>query len=88
VHNDPDNNSYFEVGYSTSVKEIGFDVFVGATPGGDNLYYGTDSFNVINIGVTASKEIKFSDDFSLPIFGSYIINPNSEIAHFVFGVSL
>ncbi len=52
------------------------------------MYYGTNSFNVINIGVTAIKEIKITDNFSLPIFGSYILNPNQEISNFVFGISI
>ncbi len=88
VHNDPDNSSYFEIGYSTAVKDVGFDIFAGATPGGTNMFYGTEKFAFVNVGITASKEIKISDDFSLPVFGSYIINPNQNIAHFVFGISL
>lgn len=88
VYNDPDNTTYFEVGYSTVLKEIGIDVFVGATPGGERGYYNTDEFKIINIGVKASKEIKITDDFSLPVFGSYVLNPNENVAHFVFGISL
>lgn len=88
VHNDTDYSSYFELGYSSTVNDVGLDYFIGATPGGANSYYGTTNFNVINIGVTASKEIKITDDFSLPIFGSFILNPNQEIAYFVFGITL
>jgi hypothetical protein len=88
VYNDADNSSYFELGYSTSVQSVDLSLFAGATPGGTNMYYGTTDFNFVNVGVTASKEIKITDDFSLPIFGSYILNPNQEIAHFVFGISL
>lgn len=88
VYNDTDNSSYFEVGYTTSVQAVDLTVFAGATPGGTNMYYGTTDFNLVNIGVTASKEIKITEDFSLPIFGSYILNPNQEIAHFVFGISI
>ena len=88
VYNDPDYSSYFEVGYSTSLNNVGFDIFIGATPGGENKFYGTENFNVINIGITASKEIKISEHFSLPIFGSYILNPNQDQGHFVFGISI
>ncbi len=88
VHNDADNSSYFEVGYLTSVKSVDLTAFVGASPGGVNLYYGNSNFNVINAGVTASKKIKITDDSSLPIFASYVINPNKEIAHIVLGISL
>ncbi len=88
IYNDEDYSSYFELGYSTFLHEVSIDFFIGATPGGKNKYYGTDKFNVVNMGISASKEMKVSETFSLPIFASYIINPNSEIAHFVLGVSL
>lgn len=88
IYNDADYSSYFELGYGTTAKNVELSFFVGATPGGDGMYYGTDSFNVINIGITAIKEIKITDNFSLPIFGSYIVNPNQEISHFVFGISI
>jgi len=88
VYNDPDYSSYFEVGYSTSIHEVGFDLFIGATPGGQNQYYGTKNFSVINTGITASKSIKITENFSLPIFASYIINPNQSQGHFVFGISI
>lgn len=88
VHNDPDNSSYFEIGYSTAVKNVGFDIFAGATPGGTNMFYGTEKFAFVNVGITASKEIKISDDFSLPLFGSYIINPQQDKGFFVLGISI
>lgn len=88
VYNDPDNSSYFELGYSTTITGVGFDVFLGASPGGDNMYYGNDKFAFVNVGITASKEIKITDDFSLPVFGSYIINPDQDKAQYVFGISL
>ena len=88
VYNEVDNSAYFEIGYSTSVQNTSLSFFAGATTGGDNLYYGTRNFNFINLGVTAVKDIKITDDFSFPIFGSFILNPNIEIAYFVFGISL
>jgi len=88
VYNDPDNTMYFEIGYSTVLNEIGIDVFAGATPGGEKGYYNTDEFKIINIGLKATKKIKITDKFSLPIFASYVFNPNEEIAHFIFGISL
>ncbi len=89
-YNDPGYNSYFELGYSTSIQSVDFSLFVGATPGSteNDGYYGTDKFAIINVGFSAAKEIKVTDDFSLPIFGSFIINPNDDIAHLVFGISI
>ncbi len=88
VYNDDDNSIYFELGYSTEVSEVAVDLFVGGTPGGDGGYYGTTDFNLINIGVTASKDVKITDDFSLPVFSSYVLNPNLEIGYLIFGFSL
>lgn len=88
VYNDDDNTVYFELGYSTKVSDVAVDLFVGGTPGGDRGYYGTTEFNLINIGVTASKDIKITDDFSLPIFSSYVMNPNMEVGYLLFGFSL
>ncbi len=88
AYNDPDNTMYFEVGYSTVLSEIGIDFFAGATPGGEKGYYNTDEFKIINIGVKATKKIKITDKFSLPIFASYVLNPNENVAHLVFGISL
>jgi len=88
VYNDDDNSVYFELGYSTEVSEVTVDLFVGGTPGSDNAFYGTTEFNLINIGVTASKDVKITDDFSLPIFSSYILNPNQEVGYLIFGFSI
>ena len=87
VYNVENNPIYFEVGYSTSVKDVGLNFFVGGTTGDDGFYYATDSFGLINVGLTASKEIKITDDFSLPIFGSIITNPETEDLFYVFGLS-
>ena len=88
VYNDDDNSIYFELGYSTVVQNVGVDFFIGGTPGGDNQFYGTENFNIINIGITATKELMFTDNFALPIFSSYVLNPNLEIGYLIFGLSL
>jgi hypothetical protein len=89
-HNDTGKNVYFELGYSADLKDVALNFFVGGTPGSKEnpAYYGADNFSLIKIGITASKKIKFSDNFSLPVFTSFIINPRAESAHLVFGVSI
>lgn len=88
-YNDAGNNVYFQLDYAFEVNEYGVNLFVGATTGStDNPeYYGTENFNVINFGVQVEKEIKITEDFSLPIFTSYIINPRLEQQYLVFGIS-
>ena len=90
VYNDAGNNVYFQVDYSTSISDVPVDVFVGATTGSEDnpVYYGADSFSVINLGLTVSKEIEITDEFSLPVNSSLIFNPKAEALFMVFGFSL
>lgn len=76
-----DGTLYFEAGYALE----NVDLFVGA---GDGWHSTSGDFEVVNIGIGTSKEIKFSESFSLPLFGQVIMNPNSEQFHIVVGISL
>lgn len=71
---------YYELGYSFDK----FDVFVGAGNGWHTL---NGDFQVCNIGLSSSKELKFSEKFSLPVSGAVIFNPNTEILHIVGTIS-
>ncbi len=58
--------------------------------GGTGAYSGKDDlgFDICNIGISTSKEIKISDSFSLPLSGAAIVNPAYESFHIVVGISL
>lgn len=71
---------YFEAGYSFEH----FGVHVGA---GDGWHTSDGEFMVCNIGITSSKEINITENFSLPLSGAAIWNPESEQFHIVIGVS-
>lgn len=90
VYNDKGNNIYFQAEYITTVEDFGLSLFAGAAMGSEDtpLYYGTDKFNLINAGIKASKQIKISESFSLPVYCSYILNPKAEISYLIFGISL
>lgn len=83
VYNDEDNSLYAEFTYSVGPV----DIFAGAIAG-ESAYYSTDGFALINVGISTSKDIKVTEDFTLPIFGSFILNPDRERAHLVIGFSL
>ncbi len=76
---------YFEVGYG--FKHV--DVFLGAGNGWHTTYKdnGDDVFMICNIGVGTSKEIKVTDSYSIPIFGSVSINPDRKQFNIVAGIS-
>lgn len=88
LYNVKNNPIYFQLGYSTTIKEVGFSAFVGGTPGEDGLYYGVENFSIINVGFTATKAIKITDSFSVPLFGSVMLNPAAENLFYVVGISL
>lgn len=85
---------YIELGYTRSIGNTEFNIFVGATPDdpneklGETGFYRNISEGVINTGIKISKEIKINDKFSLPVHSQLIINPESESIFLVFGFSL
>ncbi len=90
VYNDRGNSIFLEANYPITINGTAVGLFAGATPGNkDNpWYYGSRDFVFLNVGAKVSREIKFSEEFSLPVFGSIIVNPNSEDAFLIFGFTL
>lgn len=74
-------DTYFELGYSKS----NVDLFIGA---GDGWHTVNNNFQVVNIGIAATKEISITEKFAIPVKVAFIVNPNTEQAHIVAGFSL
>jgi hypothetical protein len=89
VYNEAGNNTYFQLDYPFSVNETELGVFCGLTTGSEDNpdYYGTDELALINLGVSAVRNINISDSFSLPLTVSFILNPKAEISYFIAGIS-
>lgn len=86
---DSDNSLYFELGYGGTHKAVDYNVFVGAATGNYYLYgKNDDDFGIVNVGLTLAKDIRITDNFSLPVSGSLITNPTAESIFIVFGFSL
>ena len=80
--------SYLSVSVPFSLGGIDWTAEVGATPWGNDYYNdGGTGFQVSSVSVMASKEIKITDSFSLPLYGQVIWNPYTEGAWFVAGIS-
>ncbi|MDR2948374.1 MAG: hypothetical protein ACK5KL_09525 [Dysgonomonas sp.] len=79
-------STFIELAYPFSVSGVDMGISTGFTPW-ESAVYGTDGFKFTSIALNASKSIKVTDSFSLPIFGNIICNPNLEDIHFVFGIS-
>jgi len=72
---------YFEAGYS--FKHV--DLKLGA---GDGQYTDNGDFKVCVISVGTSKEIKITENFSLPLSGAVILNPSTGGFFITAGISL
>jgi len=83
--NDNSKSSYFELGYTGSVKETTFDAFVGCTP--KSGWYGTTA-GIVNIGVTGYKSLKINENYEILFKTSLITNPQAENIFLVFGITL
>ncbi|MFV0585845.1 MAG: hypothetical protein ACK5NR_01350, partial [Bacteroides reticulotermitis] len=77
-------SSYFELSYPFRVRDVDMNIEAGLTPW-EGMY--SDKFNVVNIGFSATKELKITSDFTLPVSGKLIANPYEEQVYFVFGIS-
>ncbi|MCU7497380.1 MAG: hypothetical protein HF314_06625 [Ignavibacteria bacterium] len=91
AHNDPDKPVYFEASYPVKIKETNLSVFLGAAKGkGKASLYGIEDgkLAIVNAGVTVSKELKITNEFSLPVSTSFVMNPYLSKAFLVLKVSL
>jgi hypothetical protein len=77
-------SSYIEAGYHFNIGEQPVQVFMGLTPA-EGLY--AEKFNLVNMGLSLTKEIPFSEQFTLPISGSFIVNPDAETVFLVASIS-
>jgi hypothetical protein len=77
-------STYFELGYEINIGSNSLKLFLGGTL--SKGYYANKAA-IVNTGVTASREIKISDSFSIPVTASFIINPNAKDVFFVFGMT-
>lgn len=81
-------SSYFSIAASFKLGGLEWSAEIGATPWETSFYNnGATGFEVSHISLTATKEIKFTDSFSLPVFAQATWNPATEGAYFVFGLS-
>lgn len=77
-------SSYFEATAPFRLGGLDFAAEVGITPW-EGAY--STGFNVVNIGLGASKDIKITDSFTVPAYAKVVVNPNSEKAYFIFGIN-
>lgn len=97
---EPDG-SYKKNKYSTYIqasypvikgKKVNLDAFVGAgfALADRNFLYGNgkNSFDIVNAGIKASKTLKISDHYSLPVFMMGMWNPANKYARIQLGATV
>ena len=80
---------FFEDGDTYIAGSVPLSEEVGFTLGlGDGFYTSSGDFELIEVAVSYGKEIKITEDFSLPMSGNLIYNPSADKMYLVFGFSL
>ena len=75
---------YIEAGFSVGVVDVALGY---GSDDEEAAWYANGGSGLVNVSLGGSKDIKITDDYSLPVFGSLIYNPDAETAFLVFGMS-
>ena len=80
-------STYVELAAPFKLATVDWTASLGAVPFATD-FYGTTGFAVTNLSLKATKDIKITDSFSIPVFGQLVGNPCSQKAYLVFGFTL
>jgi len=80
-------SSYAEVAVPFKLATVDWTATAGAVPFATTSY-GTTGFAVTNISLRATKDIRVTDSFSIPVFAQVATNPCAQKAYLVFGLTL
>lgn len=82
-------SSYINADVPFKLGDLDWTFSVGAVPFKTSFYNGwTNGFEVSDLSLGVSKELKISDSISIPVFAKTTWNPATESAYFAFGISL
>jgi len=80
-------SSYFQLQAPFRLATCNWEATAGLVPWASD-YYSTNGFSVTYLSLRATKDIKITDSFSLPLFAQLIANPASQGMYFVAGFTL
>lgn len=80
-------SSYAEVTVPFQLATVDWAATLGVSPYATS-YYGTTGFAVTDVSLKATKTLKVTESFSIPVFGQIVANPCSQKAYLVFGFTL
>ena len=80
-------SSYFEIAAPFSFIGCDWTAALGAVPYA-STYYGNSGFAITNVSLRATKAIKVTNTFDIPVFAGITANPCSQKAYLVAGFTL
>ena len=80
-------SSYLEASVPFAFGGVDWTATAGVVPFATD-FYGADGFAFINVALTAAKDIRVTDTFSIPVFAQLAANPYDGKAFLVFGITL
>ena len=90
-HNKDGDRAYSSYVEATAPFKLGgcdWEASVGAVPFATSFYGEANGFAVTHVGVKATKDLKITDSFSVPVFAQVAANPSTEKAYLVVGFTL
>ena len=83
-------SSYFELNAPFKFASCDWNATLGGVPYHAEFYVANNAsgFAICNVSVKATKDIKITDSFSVPVFAAINTNPSSQKAYLVFGFTL
>lgn len=77
-------STYLELGYERTIGNTNLKLFAGGTLG--EGYYASKAA-VVNVGLTATRDLQLTEKTALPLTGSVIVNPDAKSVYLVFGIT-
>ena len=82
-------SSYFEAAVPFRLATVDWTATAGAVPYATDFYNEwTGGFSVTKLALKATKDIKITDTFSVPLFAELSANPRTQKAYLVVGLTL
>jgi flavin-dependent dehydrogenase len=81
-------STYIELGYAYGPASF----FFGFSPWESYYTAYRNEFEVVNVGLTVSKALKITKDYSLPLRSTLVVNPSggynrADYVHLIFGIT-
>ncbi len=81
-------SSYVEASAPFKLGGLSWEAKVGAVPYATSFYAEANGFAVVNVSLSATRDITITDTFTLPVFAAINTNPSTQKAAFVVGFTL